>query len=132
MRRITADKKDVTKSRKEALQKIKEILDKGNPDEQFEAGEKGKHIVVWIGNWGGMWSEFRIDLTDSFYRHYSGYKVVHCAVGLFHEHQIEGYQTIERALIDVGLKLCKNKAQQKEFFEQYAKPYNEKLKTQTA
>jgi hypothetical protein len=121
----------IKESRKEALIKIREILDKGNPDELFNDNNgdyysKDRFLLVWKGNYKGMASEMRIDKCDAFYKSMSGYSAIYAAVGLFHEKQIEGYMTIERAFIDVGLKLCTSE-EKKDFFDKYAVAYNQKL-----
>ena len=127
------DAEKIKKSREEALIKIKSILDQGNPDEIFSKNSGGHYseerfLVVWQGKYKGVSSEFRIDKTSDFYSGMSGYKAIYVAVGLFHEKQIQGYPTIERAFIDVGIKLCPNRQEKKDFFEKYAVPYNEKIK----
>lgn len=131
------DSKEVRESRKEALIEIKRMLDQGNPDELFKDRIAGyysddKFLVVWKGNYNGMACEYRIDKTDSFYKSYSGASAIYCSVGLFHEKQLESYKTIERAFIDVGLKLCANKNEKRKFFERYAVPYNEKINSITS
>lgn len=124
--------KQISESRKEALKKVVSILDKGNPDKFFSnnSGEyysEDRFLLVFKGNYKGMPSEYRIDKTDPMYASMSGNKAIYASVGLFHENQLQGYRSIERAFIDVGLKLCKNRKQKKEFFDKYAIPYNEKL-----
>lgn len=127
---------EISKSRKEALSKIIEVLDNGDVDSQFkdnngEYYSSDKFLLVWKGNYKGMPSEMRIDKTDSFYSNYSGYKAIYSAVGLFHEKQIKGFTSIERAFIEVGLMLCASKKDKISFFHKYAKPYNQKLKKLT-
>lgn len=124
--------KQIKESKKAALEKIKQFLDAENVDTQF-ADRTGayysndKFIVTWNASWNGVPSEFAIDKCDSFYTAYSGYKAIYVTRSLFHEKQLKGYHSIERALIDVGLKLC-NKKEKKAFFEKYAIKYNAKLK----
>lgn len=130
---LSADSKQISDSRKKALLKIEEILDKGNPDQAFEdvSGEyysKEKFIVSWIGNRNGFAHEYSIDKCDSFYQSISGFACIYARRTLFSEKQIKGFQTIERALIEIGLKLCSGRKEKIYFFEKYAKPYNERLK----
>jgi hypothetical protein len=127
--------KQISESRKQALDKIREILDKGNPDELFSDNNgdyysKDRFLLVWKGNYKGMPSEMRIDKTDAFYANYSGYKAIYASVGLFHEKQLKGYSSIERAFIDVGLDLCRTKKDKRGFYEKYTIPYNNKIKEQ--
>lgn len=124
--------KKIRESKDKALRKIKEYLDSEDVDSQFKdlnGGyySKDKFLVTWIGNWRGMASEFGIDKCDNFYSAISGNKAIYSTRGLFHEKQLGGYPTIERALIEVGLKICR-KSEKKDFFDKYAVRYNEKLK----
>lgn len=133
---MTYSDKDLKESRETALSEIKSILD--DPERLNEASNRqlfGSHdrkqfIVTWKSNYRGMACEERIDITDSFYKSYSGYGAIYCSVGLFHEKQLKGFSTLERALLTIGLKLSRNS---KDFFDKYVTPYNERLKaTQTA
>lgn len=127
--------KQIRESKQKALEKIKEILNNeidGFIDELFTERDgdyysSDKFIITYNSNYKGIPSEFSIDKTDSFYAVYSGYKAIYATRSLFHEKQIKGYSSIERALIDVGLKLC-NKEEKENFFNKYATRYNEKLK----
>lgn len=127
--------KQTKKSKLKALEKIKEILNNeidGFIDELFierdgDYYSKDKFIITYNSNYKGIPSEFSIDKTDNFYAAYSGYKAIYATRSLFHEKQITGYSSIERALIDVGLKLC-SKEEKEIFFNKYAIRYNEKLK----
>lgn len=47
---------------------------------------------------------------------------------LFYEKQIQGFRSIEQALITIGIKLCKNSTEKKAFFDKYATPYNLRIK----
>lgn len=128
---ITHELKKVQESKLAALNKILEILEKGNVEEQF-TGVSGayhssdKFIVSWIDNWKGIPAEFSIDKTDQFYRAYSGFGAIYATRSLFHEKQLAGYTSIERALLEVGMKLCpKNEVEQK--FLKYVNDYNTRL-----
>lgn len=127
--------KQIKESKLKALEKIKEILNHetdGFIDELFNerTGDyysKDKFIISYNSNWKGIPSEFSIDKSVEFYKKISGYGAVYCTRSLFHEKQITGYATIERALIEVGLKLC-SKEEKEDFFKKYALRYNKKLK----
>lgn len=114
------------------MEQIRKYLDAENVDAQFndrnaEYHSKDKFIVTWNENYKGIDSEFAIDKTDAFYASYSGYKAIYCTRGLFHEKQLAGYHSIERALIEVGMKLC-DKNEKEAFFDKYAVKYNQRLK----
>ncbi|UOB18598.1 hypothetical protein [Abyssalbus ytuae] len=122
----------IRESKKSALDQIKKFLDAENVEEQFKdrSGDyysKDKFLVTWYANWKGIPSEFGIDKTDQFYARYSRYKAIYVTRSLFHEKQLAGYSSIERALIEIGLKLC-SKSEKEAFFNKYAIKYNEKLK----
>jgi len=123
--------KQIKESKKAALEKIKQFLEAEVVDAQF-ADRTGayhssdKFIVTWNANWKGIPSEFSIDKCDSFYAAYSGYKAIYATRSLFHEKQLGGYHSIERALIEAGMKLC-GKDENKAFFEKYATKYNARL-----
>jgi hypothetical protein len=124
--------KQVKESRSKAFEKIKTLLDAENVDAQFTDRNGSyysneKFIVTWNANWQGIPSEYGIDKTDSFYAAYSGAKAVYVTRGLLHEKQLGSYESIERALIVFGLKLCPKK-EKKAFFEKYATRYNARLK----
>ncbi|MBT0607621.1 hypothetical protein [Aequorivita echinoideorum] len=124
--------KQIADSRKKAYLKIQKILDAGEVDKQFShlSGEyysSDKFIVTWMGFYRGIPSEFRISKCDSFYAAFSGYQAIYACASLFHEKQFEGFSTIERALISIGLKLAPPK-QKRYFFDKYALPFNEKIK----
>ena len=124
----------IKESRQKALEKIIDILKKGNIDEQFNSRSgsyysSDKFIVSWLGSWNRMEVEYSIDKVDSSYTAFSGYKAIYSRRNLFYEKQLEGFGSIERALISVGLKLCDNKGDKVAFFNEFAKPYNEKLKS---
>lgn len=124
----------VKESKREALEKIKNFLDCEEVDAQFSDRSGSYHssdkfIVSWTGNYNGMAHEFSIDKTDSFYASYSGYRAIYARRTLFSEKQIAGYTSIERALIEVGLKLCQ-KSEKKEFFEKYGVRYNLRIQLQ--
>lgn len=124
--------KEVKESKRTALEKIKKFLDAENVDLQFSdvSGEyysNEKFIITWNANYKGIPSEFGIDKCDSFYSSYSGYKAIYVTRGLFHEKQLKGFHSIERALLEVGMKLC-SKDEKKSFYEKYATKYNERLR----
>ena len=74
-----------------------------------------------------MLCEYGIDKTDAVYEDLSGYKAIFCVRNFFLEKQLKGFGSIERALIEVGLKLCPQK-EKKDFFDTFAATYNLKLK----
>lgn len=123
--------KQIKESKKAALEKIKQFLEAEDVDAQF-ADRTGayhssdKFIVTWNANWKGIPSEFSIDKCDSFYATYSGYKAIYATRSLFHKKPLGGYHSIERALIEAGMKLC-GKDENKAFFEKYATKYNARL-----
>lgn len=128
-------KEKIEASKQEALEKIKTYLEAEDVDAQFSNitgayHSSDKFLVVHIGNWNKIPSEFSIDKCDAFYTAYSGYKAIYSTRSLFHEKQLKGYTSIELALIDVGMKLCKNAGEQAEFFQKYAVKYNERIKKQ--
>lgn len=123
--------KEIKESKKAALENIKEFLEAEDVDSQFSDKTGAYHssdkfIVTWNDNWKGIPSEFAIDKCDSFYASYSGYKAIYVTRSLFHEKQLGGYHSIERALIEVGIKLC-GKDEKKVFFDKYATKYNTRL-----
>lgn len=123
----------INQSRIKALEKIKEILSKENVDEQFKdvSGgyySKDKFIVSWFGNWNGSAVEYSIDKVDSFTSAVLSTKAIYVRRNLFSEKQLSGYHSIERALIENGIKLCSTKNDKITFFNRFAKPYNERLK----
>lgn len=125
--------KQIKESRENALSEIKDILDKGDVQNQFgnRSGRyhsNEKFIVSWKVNYNGFPHEVSIDLVDKFYSSYSGAKCIKARRSLFSEKQLEAYPSIEYALIKEGLKLCPNKKEKIEFFGKYAKPYNENIK----
>ena len=124
--------KEIKESRAKALEEIKKFLEAPDVDGQFSerSGEyfsKDKFIVTWKGNYRSVPSEFRIDKCDAFYAGFSGCKAIYCAVGLFHEKQLKGFPSIERALIEIGIGLCENQADKLSFYHKYALPYNRKI-----
>lgn len=126
---------EIKKSKADALDKIRAYLGADDVDGQFSGISGGyysndKFIVVWNGYWKGILAEFSINKCDSFYTAYSGYKATYSTQGLLHEKQLGGYSSIERALIDVGMKLCPTKEEKVEFFNKYATKYNDRLKKQ--
>lgn len=126
-------KQEILKSKKEALDKIKELLSVDDVNSQFDtiSGEyhsRDKFIVNWVDNYKGMPSEFSIDKTDSFYQSYSGYRAILATRSLFHEKQLSGYTSIERALCEVALKKLCTKQEAPEFYNTFVVKYNEKLK----
>ena len=123
--------KEIKESKKAAFEKIKQFLEAEDVDAQFadrtgEYHSSDKFIVTWNANWKGIPSEFAIDKCDSFYASFSGNKAIYATRSLFHEKQLGGYTSIERALIEVGLKLC-SKDEKKAFFDKYATKYNARL-----
>lgn len=132
--KTTISPKKIKESKAAAFEQIKKFLDADDVNAQFDSRSGDYHssdkfIVTWNGNYKKMWSEFGIDKCDSFYASYSGYRAIYVARGLFHEKQLGGYATIERALLEVGMKLCP-KNELEDFFKKYVVPYNERLKAQ--
>ncbi len=122
----------VGKSKAEALARIIQYLDSDDIEGQFDSrtGEynsKDKFLVTWNANYKGIPSEFSIDKCDSFYKAYSGCSAIYAVRGLFHEKQLGAYQSIERALIEVGMKLC-GKKEKAAFYSKYVPPYNDRVK----
>lgn len=123
--------KKVKESRQQALEKIKEILDKGEVEEQFKnkSGDyysNDKFIVSYNVNYSGFPHEVSIDLDNSF----SNVRCIKVRRSLVSEQELDAFRSIEYALIKEGLSLIKNKEQKIEFFNKYAKPYNEKIKNE--
>lgn len=124
--------KEIKESKQKAFEKIKEFLRVNDVDGQF-AGRSGdyysneKFIVTWNANYKGMLCEYGIDKCDAAYAAISGYKAIYAVRNLFLEEQIKGYSSIERALLEVGLKLCPKKERQ-DFFDTFAVTYNLKQK----
>lgn len=124
---------EIRESKAKALSQILLYLEASDVDGQFTDRNgsyysKDKFLVTWNANWKGIPSEFGLDKTDSFYGSYSGYKCIYATRSLLHEKQLGGYVTIERGLIEVGMKLCRTKEDKINFFKKYGAPYNEKLK----
>lgn len=125
--------KEVQQSRKAALEKIKLYLDTEDVEGQFtnidgDYYSKDRFLVSWNGTYNLMLAEFSLNKCDSFYKAYSGHACTYTTQGLFHEHQFDGYPTIWRGLIEIGMKLCSNKKAKKEFFDKYVSRYNENLR----
>lgn len=124
--------KEIRDSRMKALEEIKKFLDVEDVEEQFKdrSGRyysADKFIVTWNSNYRGMAAQSGIDKTDDFYSSMSRYKAIKVTRGLFHEKQLKGYASIERALIEVGMELSP-KGEKKAFYDKYATKYNERLK----
>jgi len=123
---------EISISKEAALKKIKLLLEAEDVDSQFDllSGDyhsKDKFIVSWIDNWKGIPSEYSIDKCDAFYAKLSGQKAILATRSLFHEKQLAGYNSIERALIEVGIKLS-NKNEKQDFYNTYATKYNTRLR----
>lgn len=129
--KLKYSKQEIAVSKKNAFDEIVKILQVGDIEKQFE-GRSGdyhsqdKFIVSWIDNYKGMPSEFSLDLTDSFYSSYSGNKCIYATRSLFHEKQLDGFRTIERGLLAVGLKVCSDD-EKNDYFNKFIRPYNERL-----
>lgn len=124
--------KEIKESKRKALEKIKELLRVDDVDAQFakRSGDyysNEKFIVTWNANYQGMLCEYGIDKCDQAYAAISGYKAIYVVRNLFLEKQIKGFSSIERALLEVGLKLCSKKEKQ-DFFDTFAVTYNLKQK----
>ncbi|ELP6119505.1 TPA: hypothetical protein I7730_00080 [Vibrio vulnificus] len=127
--------KEVQESRLEALEKIRTYLRASDIEGQFANRNGGYHssekfLLTWKGNHNLMASEFKLEKTDAAYKAMSGFVCIYGVANIFHESQLGGYGTFERGLLEVGLKLCANRAAQKEFFDEFVKPYNERLEKQ--
>lgn len=124
---------EIRESRKAALAEIEKLLAHEDIDGQFKGRSLGTHsrdrfIVTWKGNYHGIACEERLDLTDSMYRAYSGYKAIRVSVSLFHEKQRDAFRSIHEGLIKTGIYLCRDRKRQVEFFDKYVPAYNEKIK----
>jgi hypothetical protein len=124
--------KEIKKSRKEALEKIKQYLDNEDIEGQFDdrSGDyynSEKFLVSWNCNHNGFPHEISIDKVDSLYRGMSGAKCIVARRSLVSEEQLTAYSSFERALIDQGLKLYAAREEKKQFFEKYAVKYNERI-----
>ncbi len=122
----------IRKSRAAALEKVTEILEKGDIDAQFadrngDYYSKDKFLVVWSGNHQGMAAEFSLCKTDSVYKGMTGYAAIYTTQGLFHQHQFKGWPSIEAALIETGIGLCPTRKAKQAFWQRFAKPYNDRL-----
>jgi hypothetical protein len=131
MNEFSFTQSEIRESRQLALEQIKKFLDADDVNGQFNdrSGEyhsADKFIVSWKGNYNRMPSEFSIDKVDSFFNRISGSSSIYATRSLFHEKQLNSFETIERALLVVGLKLC-TKKQKKDFFNKYVVKYNAKL-----
>lgn len=131
--KLTHTKDEIQKSRTEALEKIRKLLDVPDVEAQFDkiSGDyhsTDKFIVSWLSNHHKIASETSIDKTDGLYQSMSGYKAIKATRSLIHEKQLKGYPTIERALLEVGLELCSSDEEKKDFFNKFVTPYNQKLK----
>lgn len=129
---MKAKSSDIAKSRQNALAQIRNFLSVDDVDGQFANRVGGYHssdkfIVTWTGNYQGMAVEYKIEKTDAFYKRMSGNACVYGVANLFLEKQLGGYSSIERGLIEVGLKLCKGKKEKTDFFNEFAPKYNEKI-----
>ncbi len=136
MEDLTIPVEEVTASVARALEKVRRYLNVEDVEGQFsdiDAGyySKEKFLVVWSGNYRGIPTEFKVEKCDSVYRLVSGYCCVYGHAGVFHENQIDGFNTFERALIVVGLKLCSTQAIKDEFVNEYVEPYNKKIKARS-
>lgn len=135
MEKLTIPANDIKSSRVAALQKIKKYLESDDIEGQF-TGLSGnyhspeKFLVTWQGNFNGMPAEYKIEKCDPAYKAISGYCCIYGHAGLFHEKQLEGFSSFERALIVVGLKLCSTREAKTEFFNKYAERYNDRIRTQ--
>lgn len=67
-----------------------------------------------------------LELTDSYYQAYSGYKVIWIKSTLFTRKQIRGFSSVEQAKIEWNLKYCDKKDKAK--WIEAALIYNEKIK----
>lgn len=128
------DSEKIKKSRADAVRKIEELLSNPEISINGEAAtsyySNDKFLVTWIGNWKGIPSEYRIELSDMVYKMYSGYSAVYSCASLVHVKEFKGYQNVEMALIDVGMKLLSNRKEKIAWYNKYAIPYNEKIKAQ--
>lgn len=119
----------VRDSRADTLQRIKTILDAGNVECQFESIPEGGKIISFLGNHFGNASEFIIEKSDKLFASKTGCKAKYLVRSRIHEKQITAYQSVEHALIEIGLKLCIN-GENGHFYTKYAAPYNERFKNQ--
>jgi len=125
---------EIKASRAKALVQVREYLDDIRhwenelPTKQFGSVE---YIAIsHLANYKGMGCEINLEIPDSFYGRYSGYKCIKARKSLIMQHQLKGYPNIEYGLIDYGMGLCTNRKEKNAFYEKYAVPYNERLKQQ--
>jgi len=122
--------KEIKESRAEALKTVEKYLQAENIEEQFnERGgdyhSRDKFLVSWKANLNGMRIEVSLDKTDGFF---TNAKCIEVKRNLFYEKQVKAYGSFERGLLEVGLKLCANKEEKRQFFEKYVTVYNERIK----
>lgn len=125
--------KEIKESKRLALEKIIELLRVEDVDGQFakRSGDyysNEKFIVTWNAYYKGMLCEYGIDKCDGGYTALSGYKAIYCVRNLLLEKQLKGFSSIERALLEMGLRMC-HKKEKKIFFDTFVVTYNLKQKT---
>ncbi len=125
-------KEKLLNSKSEALEKIKTILDNAPASiEEINSNTSGKNVFIisMIVNHKGMPMEVNLEHCDSFYGSYSGYACIKARKSLFSEEQLKGYPTVEYGLISFGMDLIRDKEEKAAFFNKYAAPYNERIKS---
>jgi hypothetical protein len=124
-------KAKIDQSRAEALKKVKEYLDNIVHWEQelpkLCTSEDGYIAITYLSHSHGVPVEIQFKVCDSFYADYSGFKCIKAKVSFFNQRQLKGYHNIEYGLISFGMDLLRGESK-REFFKQYAVPYNEKVK----
>jgi hypothetical protein len=123
----------IKETREKALKRIKEYLEVEDVERQFEDRNgdyysNDKFIVAWAVNYKGFPYQMSIDKVDDFYSKVSGARCIVARRSLISETQLKAYSSFERALVEEGLKLCRNKEEKKQFFDKYAVAYNNRLK----
>lgn len=122
--------KEVRSSKDKALEVITSLLRSGDVDTRYTGGadSHGEFLVTWRGNWNRVPQEYSVRLTNSFYMSYSGARCIYARAGLFNQKQLDSFRTVEEGLIKVGMKLCRTKKDTMNFFNEFAVPYNNKIK----
>ncbi len=128
-------KTKIAESKAAALQKIKTILD-GAPETITELEKNDGNqfspkvfIISMLANHKGMPMEVNLEHCDNFYKSFSGHACIKTRKSLFYQKQLKGYPSIEFGLIQFGLDLIKDQKEKEDFWQKYAAPYNQRMKS---